>query len=130
MIVGFSLDRAEAQKHESGQGNVNINHRHRIEDVDAATVNAVDDAVARIRFTFQVRYQQQDTTLADINFDGSVLWQQQNGDIVAAWDEQEELPDDVSKAVANHIYRKCLTQAVGLADSLELPSPVPMPQMG
>lgn len=130
MIVGFSLDSADAQKHDAVQGNVNVNYRHRVDAVEAADVNAMGGTVARIVFTFDITYEQEDTTVADISFEGGVLWQQDADDLVNAWNEDDSLPDDVSAAAANHIYRKCLTQAVGLADALELPSPVPMPQVG
>lgn len=130
MIVGFSLEHAEADKQSFSGGNFNINYRHTIAAVEEADIDAVQDTVARIRFTFEVSYQREADTLAAIEFEGIALWQDDADTVIEQWDENEEMPEDVSNAVANHIYRKCLTQAVGLADALELPSPVPMPQMG
>jgi len=130
MIVGFSLQHAEADKESVSGGNFNISYRHRIEAVEQADIDAVTETVARVRFTFQVTYQDGDATAADIGFDGVVLWQDDADAVIDHWNDAAELPENVSNAVANHIYRKCLTQAVGLADALELPSPVPMPQIG
>lgn len=130
MIVGFSLEHAEADKKQAKQGELNINYRHDVTGVEEASVSAINDPVARIRFSFKITYRQNEEDVATINFDGNVLWQQNAEQVIETWDESGELDDQVSTAVANHIFRKCLTQAVGLADSLDMPSPVPMPKVG
>lgn len=129
MIVGFSLQRVEAEKKTPGQGKLNINYNSSIEDVTEATVSAIDESVARITFSLPISYQQGDTEVAEIQFGGSVLWQKDAADVIEQWEEDGSLDKEISTAVTNHVFRKCLTHAVGLADSLDLPSPVPMPRV-
>ncbi len=129
MIIGFSLDHVEAEKQTPGDGKLNINYNSTVEDVTKATVSSLDATVARITFDFPITYQQGDTDVAEIRFSGAVLWQQNAEDVIDQWDEDETLDQDVLDAVTNHVFRKCLTHAVGLADSLDLPSPVPMPRV-
>ncbi|MFB6294460.1 MAG: hypothetical protein ABEI97_01755 [Candidatus Nanohaloarchaea archaeon] len=128
MIVGFSIDSIDAEKHEMKGGETNINYSSGINDVQEADVASIDEEIARISFDFGLTYQQSGDDVAEMSFTGNVLWQGGDG-LVEAWDEDESLDEDVAAAVTNHVYRKCLTRAVGMADALELPSPVPMPRV-
>lgn len=130
MIVGFSLQNVEANRNQAKQGNLNVNYRHDIIDVEAAEVAAIDEQIARITFAFDIAYRQDEEDVAAVNFEGTVLWQQDADQLLEQWEENGQIDEQVSAVVANHIFRKCLTQAVGLADALDLPSPVPMPRIG
>lgn len=130
MIVGFSLRHIEADTQEANQGNMNINYTHTVDSIEEADVPAFDETIARVTFTFNISYEQDHESVADINFEGTVLWQKNAEDLIEQWQDDETIDDTVNATLTNHIFRKCLTQAVGLADSLELPSPVPMPQVG
>lgn len=127
MIVGFSLQDLEAHTYSPKRGDMNINYSHKITDVAEADVPAIDDDVARVHFTFNITYQKDGEDVADIAFDGTLLWQKDSEAVIEHWEENEALPEDVTPVVANYIFRKGLTQAVYLADTLDLPSPVPMP---
>ncbi len=129
MIVGFSITSLNAEKHSGKQGDLNINYRSNVAGVEEADVPAIDEPIARISFEMGIAYTLDEDEVATLDFDGTVLWQKDADDIIAAWEDDESLDDAVSAAVTNHIFRKCLTQAVGLADALELPSPVPMPRV-
>ncbi|MFB6265884.1 MAG: hypothetical protein ABEI07_02255 [Candidatus Nanohaloarchaea archaeon] len=129
MIVGFSIREMEAEKKDSKQGEMNVNYSSRITDVEEAEVPAIDEAVARVSFEIGIDYVQDDTEVADMEFEGTVLWQGDAEQLIEKWEEEEELDEDVAATVTNHVYRKCLTRAVGMADALELPSPVPMPRV-
>ncbi|MDY6768509.1 MAG: hypothetical protein SVW02_00160 [Candidatus Nanohaloarchaea archaeon] len=128
MIVGFSIGSIDAEKMDMKGGETNINYSSSITDVEEAEVSSIDDDIARISFDFGLVYQQGGDEVADMSFTGDVLWQGDDG-LVDAWEEDESIDDDVAAAITNHIYRKCLTRAVGMADALELPSPVPMPRV-
>lgn len=131
MIVGFSIKRLNAEKHSGKRGEFNINYHSSITDVEEADVPAIDDPIARISFELGVSYQLEDgdEEVATLDFEGTVLWQKDADDVLSHWDEEGTLEENVRAAVTNHLFRKCLTQAVGLADALELPSPVPMPRV-
>lgn len=130
MIVGFSLDHMEADKDSAVNGEVNVNYSHTITDIEATDVAAFDDPVAKITFAFGITYGTNDNTLATLDFGGTVLVQDDTDQIIEQWEDDETIDEQVAATVANHVYRKCLTQGVHMADSLDLPSPVPMPQIG
>ncbi|MDY6765822.1 MAG: hypothetical protein SVW77_00485 [Candidatus Nanohaloarchaea archaeon] len=128
MIVGFSIDSIDAEKHGMKGGETNINYSSSITDVEKADVASIDEEIARVSFEFGLAYQQSGDEVAEMSFTGNVLWQGDDG-LVDAWEDDESVDEDVGAAITNHIYRKCLTRAVGMADALELPSPVPMPRV-
>ncbi|MCJ7478628.1 MAG: hypothetical protein MUP63_00425 [Candidatus Nanohaloarchaeota archaeon QJJ-7] len=129
MIVGFSITRMEAEKDEMKGGDTNVNYRSSLTEVEEATVSSIEEDIARISFELGIEYQQDDEEVAEMQFEGRVLWQGDAGEVIENWDENEDIEEDVAATVTNHVYRKCLTRAVGMADALELPSPVPMPRV-
>ncbi|MDY6773928.1 MAG: hypothetical protein SVS85_01910 [Candidatus Nanohaloarchaea archaeon] len=129
MIVGFSIGSMEAEKHEMKGGETNVNYSSSITDVEEAEVSSIDESIARISFELDIEYMQDEEEVAEMEFEGRVLWQGNAEQVIEDWEEDEEIDEDVAAAVTNHIYRKCLTRAVGMADALELPSPVPMPRV-
>lgn len=129
MIVGFSIRKMAAERHTAKQGELGINYSADITDVEEAEVPAFDDPVARIHFDIDIAYTQDEEDVAEMAFTGTVLWQGDAEDLIDGWEAEEGLPDNVGAVVTNHVFRKCLTKAVGMADALDLPSPVPMPQV-
>lgn len=119
----------EAEKEGSPQGDVNVNYSSNLTDVEEASVSSLDDPVARISFELDLTYTSNDAEVAEMGFEGNVLWQRNAEDVISSWEESGEIDQDVAASVTNHIYRKCLTRAVGMADALDLPSPVPMPRV-
>lgn len=129
MIVGFSIKQVNAEKHSGKQGDIDINHAFDITSVEEAEVPAIDEPIARIGFDMDVTYTQDGEDVANMGFAGTVLWQGDAEDVISHWDEEEELTGTVATAVTNHILRKCVTQAVSMADALDIPSPIPMPRV-
>ncbi|MFB6216460.1 MAG: hypothetical protein ABEJ72_05780, partial [Candidatus Aenigmatarchaeota archaeon] len=116
MIVGFNIDSLEASKEEgAAQGQLQVNYQPVIEKVEEATVNAFDDKVAKIDFTFTVSYDVGETQAASIIMEGNILWKGNTEDVIESWEENEELPENVQKPLMNDLYRKCLSQAVGIS---------------
>lgn len=130
MIIGFSIDSMEAGKDQMRGGETDINYTSSLTGVEDAEIESLDDTVARISFELGLGYRQDEEDVADMSFEGSVLWRGDDAeDLIDSWEENEEIDEDVAAQVTNHVYRKCLTRAVGMADALELPSPVPMPRV-
>lgn len=130
MIVGFNIDSIEAGKEEgAAQGQLQVNYRPVINEVEEATVNAFDDKVAKIDFTFTVSYDVGETQAAAITMEGNILWKGNTDEVVETWEEDEKLPESVQKPLMNDLYRKCLSQAVGISDTLGLLPPIPTPRI-
>lgn len=128
MIVGFNIDSLDANKNEgAAQGSLQVNYSPKIDSIEKATVNAFDDEVAKIDFTFRVSYTVGGTEAAHIELSGNVLWKGDTEEVVETWEEDESLPEKVNAPLMNDLYRKCLSQSVGIADTLGLLPPIPTP---
>lgn len=129
MIVGFNVDSIEAHRQDNAQGNLKINYSPKIKNVESASVNAFDEEVARIDFDFSVKYMAGDEARAEINISGNVLWNGDTEKIVETWEESEELDESIRAPLMNDMYRKLLSEAVGIADTLNMLPPIPTPQV-
>ncbi|MFB6204308.1 MAG: hypothetical protein ABEJ75_01550 [Candidatus Nanohaloarchaea archaeon] len=129
MIVGFNVDNLEASKKQEAAGNIQINYLPELEDVEEVEVDAFEEKVAKIDYEFTVQYEADDSVIAEIQMSGNVLWKGQLEEILETWEEENDLPDQVSAPLMNELYRKLISEAVGVADTLNLLPPVPTPQV-
>lgn len=129
MIVGFNIDSLEGSRGEGAQGDLQIHYNPKIEEVKEATVSAFDDKVAKIDFTFTVEYEAGGEVAATIQLEGNVLWKGGLEELLEEWEENEEIPDKIKTPLMNDLYRKCLSQSVGIADTLNLLPPIPTPRV-
>lgn len=129
MIVGFNIEAIEASRSEGAGGNLEVHYNPQIRNVEEATVNAFEDKVAKIDFTFTVNYNTGGETAASIEMEGNILWKGQLDEITESWEEDESLPEGLEAPLMNDMYRKCLSQAVGIADTLNLLPPIPTPRV-
>lgn len=129
MIVGFNIESIEGSRGESASGELQVRYSPKIDNVKEATVSAIEGEVAKIDFTFTVNYEAGGEVAASVEMKGNVLWKGDTEEITEVWEENEELPEDVEVPLMNDMYRKCLSQAVGIADTLNLLPPIPTPRM-
>ncbi|PSH02540.1 MAG: hypothetical protein BRC26_00045 [Nanohaloarchaea archaeon QH_8_44_6] len=130
MIVGFNVDSLNAEKNRSTKGgDVQVNYTPKVISAEKASINAFDDEVAKINFSFTVGYTVGEQNAAKIVLEGNILWNRDVEDVVDSWDENEELPEQINKHIMNDLYRKCISQSVGVADTLGLIPPVPTPRI-
>lgn len=129
MIVGFNVDSIEASKAENARGNLQINYVPEIENVEATSVSAFDEEIAKIDFTFSVNYMSGEDVRAEIKISGNVLWNGETEKIVSTWEDEEQLDESIRAPLMNDMYRKLLSEAVGIADTLGMIPPFPTPQV-
>jgi len=127
MIVGFNIDSIEAEKGNGTNENIQVNYAPKIKEVTEQTVNAIDEPVAKIDFEFSVNYMTGDTQAAQIQMNGHILWKNQLDEIMEEWEENQKLPEEVNTPLMNEMYKKLLSEAVGVADTLNLLPPIPTP---
>ncbi|MFP4038847.1 MAG: hypothetical protein ACLFTA_03640 [Candidatus Nanohaloarchaea archaeon] len=130
MIVGFNIDSMDASKDENSQGNLQVNYRPEITEVNDTVVSAFDEKVARIEFEFTVSYEAGGAQAAHISMSGNVLWKGNTEEIMDEWEENEDLPEEVSTPLMNELYRRLLSESVGVASTLGLLPPIPTPKVG
>ena len=130
MIVGFNIDSIDAEKtSEAANGQLQVNYEPEIKEVTDAKVRQFDEEVAKIEFEFNVNYDVGDATPAHITFSGNVLWKGDIETVIDTFEEEGHLPENMRAPLMNDMYRKCLSQAVGIADTLNLLPPIPTPRM-
>ena len=127
MIVGFNIDSIEAEKGSGSNGNIQVNYAPKILEVTEETVSAIDEPVAKIDFEFSVNYMTGEEKAAEIQMSGHILWKGQLEEIMNSWEEDEALPEKVNTPLMNEMYKKLLSEAVGVADTLNLLPPIPTP---
>lgn len=130
MIVGFDVNTVEAEKDENIGSNLQINYTPDIKDVERAQVNAFEEEVVQISYGFTVDYVNGDVSKASILIEGSVLWNGDTDEIIEHWEENQELPENVNTPLMNDLYRKLLSESVGIADTLSMLPPIPTPTVG
>ena len=119
----------EASQEENVQGDLQINYTPEIKSVERTTVNAFEEEVAKIYYSFSVDYEADGEVGAQIKLSGNVLWKGNTDEIVEAWEENQQLPEKINAPLMNDMYRKLISEAVGVADTLNLLPPVPTPQV-
>lgn len=129
MIIGVNIDSIDADKKAGTQGNVQVNYQPEITEVEEATVNAFDEKVARIEFNFGVVYNSNQQETARIDMSGNVIWKGGLEEILEQWEEDESLPQEMEVQLMNELYRKLLSEAVGVANTLNLLPPIPTPKV-
>ena len=127
MIVGFNIDSIEAEKGNGTNENIQVNYAPKIKEVTEQTENAIDEPVAKIDFEFSVNYMTGQTQAAQIQMNGHILWKNQLDEIMEEWEENQKLPENVNTPLMNEMYKKLLSEAVGVADTLNLLPPIPTP---
>ena len=120
----------DAGKDENAQGNLQINYRPEITEVEGVKVSAFDEKVAKIDFDFTVSYEANGTQAAHISMSGNVLWKGNLEEITESWENEENLPESVNAPLMNELYRRLLSESVGVANTLGLLPPIPTPQVG
>ncbi len=129
MIVGFNVNSIDADKADNIGGNLQINYVPTIENVSSVNVSAFENEVAKIEFKFLVEYNAGDKTVAHIEMEGNVLWNGDTESVVENWEENSNLPEDIRAPLMNDLYRKLLSEATGIADTLSMLPPIPTPQV-
>lgn len=130
MIVGFNVTNIEAFKKDNVKGNLQINYTPNIKKVTKTQVSAFQEQVAKIDFEFVVNYEAKGTVGGKIKLEGNVLWNKSVDELVSHWEDNEELPEQVRIPLLNDLYRKMLSEAVGIANTLNMLPPIPTPKVG
>ncbi len=131
-IVGFSFLKINSERNiVKPTGKIEINHNISISNVEKTSLNVGGNKndVLRIEFTFDVIY---GNNLGKINLVGDVIYADTKEIIEESkkiWDSDKKLNKLVNEVVLKFVYSKVIVKALEVADSLNLPAPVPMPSI-
>lgn len=131
-IIGFSFIKFDCER-KTGQtkGNIEIKHNVSISNVEktSLTVGGNKNDVLRINFSFDVMF---GADLGKLSILGDVVYTDNTeiiDETIKSWESDKKLPSMVNEQVHKFVYNKAIIKALDLADSLNLPSPIPLPKV-
>ena len=131
-VIGFSFSKFDCERKSSKiTGGIEIKHNISVKSVEKTTLNVGgnQNEVLRVIFAFDVLY---GSKLGKISVEGDVIYADTKeivADTVEQWDKNKKLNTTVSEVVFKFIYNKTTVKVLDLADSLNLPSPIPLPKI-
>ncbi len=127
-IIGFFIKSITCKREEQIGLPLNINNKTSIKEVEETEVKAINKKCLKINFEFSCEYSSQRKKQGEIKIEGHILFLHKNSSkLLENWKKKKNLPENVNLFVINHVLRRCLVKAIGLADELGLPSPIPFP---
>lgn len=129
-ILSFRLTNIEGSIGEVSTGELKISSSlPKIKNIAEKEIGIAGNMtkVLAIKFEYKTKYE---PTNAKINIGGELLYNDKNQkEILTKWEKEKKLDEKISLYVINYIFRKCLVQSVKIADDLQLPSPLKMPEL-
>lgn len=97
-----------------------------------STVTVVREAqpgTASVEFRYTASY----GAVGIITIEGALVWEGtpafDAAKLVEAWRASAQMPPDIASEIHTVVMRVCLPEAVGVAKDLQLPPPIPLPQV-
>lgn len=131
-IIGFNYSKFDCErKAAEGKGSIDINHNVVIKNVEKSSLNVggTKNEVLKIDFSFDVLY---GASLGKISICGEVIYTDTKeiiSEVFNGWTRDKKLNSLVNEQVFRFVYGKATVKALELADSLNLPSPIPLPKL-
>ncbi len=123
-VRAVNISSIEAQRfrdsEESNPEQVRIDHNSTV-----TMVHPVDDEKATVDFRYTASY----GGLGIIKLEGSAQYQGDAQELEATWEASNRMPQDVASQVHTAVMRTCVPEAVQLARDLNLPPPIPLPDI-
>lgn len=82
--------------------------------------------VLAIDFEYKTKY---DPINAKINIFGEILFNHpEQKEILKKWEKEKKVDEKVGLPLLNYIFKRCAVQSIKIADDLQLPAPVRLPE--
>ncbi|MEF8880067.1 MAG: hypothetical protein V5A64_06735 [Candidatus Thermoplasmatota archaeon] len=100
---------------------VRIDHNSTVSEI-----SKIKDGQANIDFEYTASFGH----LGIIKLGGSLIYINKDAEkIVESWRGSHKMPDEVASKIHTAIMHACVPQAVGIAKDLNMPPPIPLPQV-
>lgn len=120
----LSIDAKRYARTPQQLGQVRIDHN--------STVTVVREAMpgnASVEFRYTASY----GAAGIITIEGALVWEGtptfDAAKLVESWRASAQMPPDIASEIHTVVMRVCLPEAVGIAKNLQLPPPIPLPQV-
>ncbi|MFW5872213.1 MAG: hypothetical protein ACOCUT_03815 [bacterium] len=131
-VIGFSFSKFDCERaQKTSGGQIQINYGIAVKDVKKTALNVGGSKtdVLKVDFSFDVMY---GNGLGKIGIVGDVIYTDTAEiveETIKTWQADKKLTEIVNEQVLSFVYNKSVVKALDLADSLNLPSPMPLPKI-
>ena len=127
-IIGFNIDKIDAEKTNKISGNVEIKNNLGITGVEQEKLAlGKSEEVLKFNFEYLVTYEPK---VGRLGINGSVLYMEDPKkikELLSSWEKDKKIPNDVMPAVFNTILAKCNVKALTLSQEINLPPHIRLP---
>lgn len=130
-IVGFNFEKVSVEKKNPIKGKIQIKSNVSITDVKEEklpTGKAKMDGL-RFNFDFKIEYT---PSIGEINIKGHIFFMDDPKllkDIVKQYKKDKKIPPEITTQIINTVLLKSSTKALSLAQEVNLPPHIPLPQI-
>ena len=129
-LIGFNFTKILVEKKKSVNGQIKISNNLHFKNIEEAKINFVEKKSAlNLEFLFKCDF---DPEVGIIELHGNaieLLEPDKNKEVLEYWKKEKKLPDELAQSIINTILNKCYIEALILSNSMNLPSPVPLPKL-
>lgn len=115
-----SIDARRMSDPDSSQAQVRVDHNSTVTMVQEQAPDA-----AAVEFRYTASY----GSVGNIQIEGALRFQGDASALEQKWTRESEMPTEVASEIHTAVMRACVPEAVGLAKDLQLPPPIPLPQV-
>ncbi len=122
-IKNFEIRSIDAERYgekEEARGNLRVDHNSSV-----TRIRKINNNKNELNFRFNINYQ----NMGMIKIEGKILFEGNYPNLANKWKKENEMPQDVAQQIHSTIISNCIPQAVILAKDLQLPPPIPLPQV-
>ena len=130
-VIGFNFTKIDVEKKEGVTGKINIKNNVSIKDVVEQPLDLGTGKQKAIKFVFEFVSNYQ-TGLGHISLLGDIVYiadDKETKSILGEWKKSKKVEKEVMSKILNTILNKCNIEALILSQKVNLPSPIPLPQV-
>ncbi len=129
-LIGFNFTKINVEKKKATKGGIKITNNIHFTDIKEAKVNFMDKKTAlNVEFVFTCKFE---PGVGLIELKGNaieLLEDDKTKEALDKWKKDKKLPTDVAQKILNSLLNKCYVESLILSNSMNLPSPVPLPKI-
>ena len=132
VVIGFSFKKFDVERTGVPTGKINISNNVSIKNVEEKQL-ALGSKEPQDGLIFTFEYNASfEPNLGKITLVGEIVYIEDPKmvkDIAKSWKKDKKIEPSIMKGILNNVLSKCTVQALILSQELNLPSPIPLPQV-
>ena len=132
MIIGFNFNTISVQRKRNPSGNIDIKNNVAIKDVQKADFKFGSASQQGLKFIFEFT-SKYTPDFGEVLLTGEVLYladDKTTRQILDEWASSKKISKELMSGILNTVLARCNIQAWVLSKEVNLPPPIPMPQIG